>query len=248
MYKKVLFILLSQLAINFTFAQSTIFKCIDSEGGISYTSDKNNNCEKTSLGNFNKSTILNKLPGISSIKTPNISGDHVVSDEQKIKDQKRSMILQNELNQEKNELQTVSDMLKKIDKNGDEKQINQLKSMEELHKKNIASIQKELGISKSVEMIAVTPRQPLVKGLPLSMPNEDEQQKLIASVAPNNKKNDQKIEFLPKKNEKPTVAQEEKIKEPEAIRVSVDSVDKPLITNSSIKKKFIPLDFTNQKK
>jgi hypothetical protein len=176
--KLLTFLILSIVGIP-AFAQSIIYKCIDANGDISYSTDATSNrCEKTNLGKIDKGNSLNKPMTISnnSFTNSNIAPT-VNNSEQIVRDQKRAVILQGELSQEKGQLKTILDMIAKAD-NSDGKQIDQLKKMEETHKRNIASLEKELGIKSQNNVI----NPPI--SLPFNLPKGTEQVELVQAPTP----------------------------------------------------------------
>lgn len=173
------FLILSIVGVP-TFAQGVIYKCVDANGDISYSSDANSNrCEKTNLGKIDKGNSLNK-PTISNPNNnsfTNVSVAPTVNNtEQILRDQRRIMILQGELSQEKNLLKTVLDMIAKAD-TSDGTQIDQLKKMELTHKRNIASLEKELGAKG--QLAAKPP-----VNLPSGLPKGAEQVELVQAPVP----------------------------------------------------------------
>jgi hypothetical protein len=162
-----------------TFAQGIIYKCVDANGDISYSTDATSNrCEKTNLGKIDKGNILNKPTAASSNSFTNSNVDSTVNNsEQIVRDQKRAVILQGELSQERSQLKTVLDMMAKAD-NNDSKQIEQLKKMEDTHKRNIVSLEKELGI-KSQNVVGNPP-----SSLPFNLPKGADQVELVQAPIP----------------------------------------------------------------
>lgn len=247
MNKKIIFLFLSTLSIQ-SFAQGIIYKCTDSEGNIAYMNESksNSNCEKTNLAKVDKSTIINKATPINTNNPATINigvGDNVVSEEQKIRDQKRAVILQNELAQEKSQLKTVVDMLSKLKSTDDENQISQLKNMVDAHKRNIASLEKELGVKGDIDL---TPKVATKQnGLPFALPKEiDVSDVQIVQVKPH--------------VEKPVVAAKQAptpVKQVAQVNQSITPVvlvekkqeevqyvpENSLISNKSLKKKLEPV-------
>jgi hypothetical protein len=160
------------------YAQGVIYKCVDANGDISYSSDANSNrCEKTNLGKIDKGNSLNKPASPTNNSFTNVSVAPTVNNtDQIVRDQKRIMILQGELSQEKNLLKTVLDMIAKAD-SSDGSQVDQLKKMELTHKRNIASLEKELGVKGQL------PANPPA-GLPLGLPKGAEQVELVQAPIP----------------------------------------------------------------
>ena len=144
---------------HFAVAENVIYKCTSSAGEVTYqnNSGDKNECEKTNFASFpsinffkqdSKTKIINNSKKISaSSKSDNAVSNTFVSEEQKTRDTKRSLILNQELAQEKEQLTTVSNMLKNLkDSNSkDNSQINQLEELRTSHLNNINAIQRELG-------------------------------------------------------------------------------------------------------
>jgi hypothetical protein len=140
------------------FAENVIYKCTSSSGEVTYQNNAGDKseCEKTNFAsfpslNFFKPEVKPKTNNkvVSSSKTEN-NVSSFVSDEQKIHDSKRALILNQELSQEKEQLNTVSNMLKNLkDSNSkDSSQITQLEELKNSHINNINAIQRELGTVK----------------------------------------------------------------------------------------------------
>lgn len=165
--KKIL-LLSSLLLSNLTYADNVIYKCTSSTGEVTYQNNMGNKseCTKTNFASFPNINIFKadslkkSLPHSSNTATGNNSlsanssseKNNNVSEEQKIRDSKRILILTQELNQEKEQLNTVSVMLKNL-KDTNSKDTNQMSQLEELknsHVNNIAAIERELGTSKTV--------------------------------------------------------------------------------------------------
>lgn len=213
------------------FAQGVIYKCTDANGEISYSTDSTSGkCEKTNLAKIDKSNILNKPGYVVNANNQNAGGENVNitvnSSDQIVRDQKRATILQGELTQERTQLKTVLEMLSKADKN-DASQIGQLKKMEEAHKRNITSLEKELGIKSDINLAA----KPIPGNLPFALPKESQDVELVEAPKPPQAK-----EYAPKspytiidpaKIAKPSVATENV--QPNVANVGVASaVNKPV--------------------
>lgn len=185
------------LGLNTTYAlaQSEIYKCTQPDGNVLYLNDRTQmkglNCDKTDLAKLDKLTILNKPVAIvkntSSNSTMTNVGNSIESAEQKVRDEKRALILRQELSQEQNQLKTVAEMLKNVEKSSDAAQIEQLKKMQDNHMRNIASLQKELGVKSDVELV-VNPQMLAnisKSSLPTAMPVEVSKQN-TSSIVSNN--------------------------------------------------------------
>ncbi len=245
------FILLSIVGVP-SFAQGVIYKCTDANGDISYSSESTTGrCEKTNLAKLDNGNILNKPTSFNNNSSSSSVAPTVQNSDQIVRDQKRAAILQGELSQEKTQLQTVLLMISKADKN-DSTQIEHLKKMEQTHKRNIASLEKELGIKNEIQ-IANTP-----KGLPFTLPGVEQveivqpppirdssyQNKVVSN--PNIKSNAPYILINPSATNKtvtnnPVAAVEAnppiQIVKPEVVK----EVREPAaITNKSLKKRFAP--------
>lgn len=162
------------------FSQGVVYKCIDADGAISYSSDANSNrCEKTNLGKIDQGNILNKPTSSNNSSFTKVSVPTVSNPDQIARDQKRMIILQGELSQEQSQLKIILEMISKVDKN-DNSQIGQLKKMEETHKRNIASLEKELGIKAQTQPVKnISPNV-----LPFSLPKGAEQVELVDTPLP----------------------------------------------------------------
>lgn len=161
------------------YAQGVVYKCIDANGEISYSSDANSGrCEKTNLGKVDRGNSLNKPTSSNNNSFTNASvAPTVQNTDQIVRDQKRIMILQGELSQEKNLLKTVLEMISKAD-TSDGSQIDQLKKMELTHKRNIASLEKELGVKSQL------PNNNIPFGVPTGLPKGVEQVELVEAPVP----------------------------------------------------------------
>lgn len=162
---KRIFIISSLFLFHTAYADNVIYKCTSSTGEITYQNNMGdrNECTKTNFASFpsinffkqdapkakpvnsNNSTVANN----SSEK--NVSNNNV-SEEQRIRDSKRALILTQELSQEKEQLNTVSLMLKNLkDTNSkDNNQISQLEELKNSHVNNITAIERELGNTKNI--------------------------------------------------------------------------------------------------
>jgi len=134
-------------------ADNTIFKCVEADGSVTYlnTSARQGNCTKTDLANPEKVSIVSsndRLERKISIPGAKISSQKLddTSAEQFLRDSKRVLILQKELQQEQEQLNTINNMIKNA--NGDPEQAKQLAEMQNTHKGNIAALEKELGANK----------------------------------------------------------------------------------------------------
>ena len=163
------------------YAQNVIFKCVDNEGNTTYlnvTSAKSGSCTRTDLAQIDKLSIVESSG--KSMKSSSAGPITMVikDDEQRIRDSKRQLILTSELNDEKEQLETVNNMLKNVNAQ-DSGQSSQLLEMQQTHQKNIASLEKELGKST----LASSDKTPVISvvstkeqnssnalNLPISMP------------------------------------------------------------------------------
>lgn len=162
-------LLLSGLFLsNLTYADNVIYKCTSSTGEVTYQNNmgNKNECTKTNFASFPninifKADSVKKTTSHSSNNNggSNFIGTNVaqeknnnISEDQKLRDTKRVLILTQELNQEKEQLNTVSLMLKNL-KDTNSKDTNQIAQLEELknsHVNNITAIERELGNSKNL--------------------------------------------------------------------------------------------------
>lgn len=181
MNKNKIFTLLLLSTVGFpAFAQGVIYKCTDSSGEVSYSTEaQSSKCEKTNLAKIDKGNIINK-PSVLTNSSTNNSEVKVPGSEQIIRDQKRFVILQGELTQEKSLLKTILEMLSKAEKN-DTAQLSQLKKMEDTHKRNIAALEKELGLKGDIQLSSTsTPKtNNIPSGLPFSLPKEAGEVQLV---------------------------------------------------------------------
>lgn len=224
---KLLYILFTILPIT-SYAQGEIFKCVDSNGNITYANDNSFGvCQKTNLGQIDKGRIINKVPSDNKEESQN-------------REQKRAAILKGELTQEKNQLQSVSEMLKKTN---DSEQIKKLNELEAMHRRNVNALQKELGKTSDVELLLPSNiNQPNVsnKDLPIGLPTENKQEKngILSDVFNMFKKGSNKGD---NNNENKTISNtdnpieiQREIKSEEVKRIPLET---NLITNKSIKNK-----------
>lgn len=224
---KLLIILLGVFVNNVYSQQSDVFKCVDENGGITYSNTSNNGvCQKTSLGNIDKGKIINK-----------VNSNQTQSD----RDQKRASILNGELLQEKAQLESVQGMLRKTT---DPEQLKKLNEMNEVHKRNVNALQKELGKNADVELLLPSniKQNDINKTIPIGLPTEptktNDNKGLLSEI----------IDTFKNKNTKST---EDSTTQPQTnveskmnIETNTDNVDTikrvpletNLITNKSIKK------------
>jgi hypothetical protein len=251
--KNFIFILFFSISIP-SFAQGIIYKCTDDEGNTTYINETNisgKNCEKTNLAKIDRGNTLNKPTVFVDPNQPkqnNTPITNIDNSEQIIRDQKRKAILQEELNQERTQLKTVTDMLKNIKEGNEGKEFLQLKKMEEAHKRNIAALEKDIGL-KEVPTNPTQANSMAPKGLPFTLPTDVQ---LVTppnmpqamqpnmgqnQVTQNNSISQQNIKTnTPNINEQLTKP-EEPIKKVEIVRESYS----PLITNKSLKNQsFMP--------
>lgn len=153
---------------NLTYADNVIYKCTSSTGEVTYQNNmgNKNECTKTNFASFPNINIFktdavkktasrssNDNVGSNSIGTTLAQDKNTsIIEEQKLRDTKRVLILTQELNQEKEQLNTVSVMLKNLkDTNSkDSNQIAQLEQLKNSHLNNITAIERELGNSKNL--------------------------------------------------------------------------------------------------
>ena len=158
--KKIFFIFIL-LNTSSAFAENVIYKCTSTTVEITYqnNSGEKNECVKTNFASFPNINVfkldeqkIKKNNTIHNSEPENMTTKNSYSDEQKIRDSKRALILSQELNQENEQLNTVATMLKNLkDSNSkDSTQISQLEELKKSHENNIASIQKELGNTKII--------------------------------------------------------------------------------------------------
>lgn len=156
------FMIVTLFLFHNVYAQNVIYKCLSSTGEITYQNNVGDKkeCTKTNFAsypsiNFFKSDAPKKLATVNSkssgVKEVNIANSSV-NEEQRLRDGKRSVILGQELSQEKEQLITVSEMLKNLKevKSNDSGQINQLEELKLSHVNNITAIERELGSVKQV--------------------------------------------------------------------------------------------------
>lgn len=155
-------ILLSGLFLfQLAHADNVIYKCTSSTGEVTYQNNMGDKteCTKTNFAsfpniNFFKTDNVKKSSSVSTSNAVNYSPEKNtnISEEQRIRDAKRALILTQELNQEKEQLNTVSSMLKNLkDSNSkDSTQISQLEELKTSHVNNITAIERELGTAKNV--------------------------------------------------------------------------------------------------
>ncbi len=238
--KKFIFILLLSISIP-TFAQGVIYKCTDSDGNITYINETNisgKQCEKTNLAKIDKGNTLNK-PTVfvdpNQPKSNNNSNSNIDNSEQILRDQKRKTILQEELNQEKNQLKTVTDMLKNIKEGNENNEFLQLKKMEEAHKRNIAALEKDIG-PKEISVNSSQANQMAPKGLPFTLPT-DVQLVTPPNMPQVNSNNSGTTQNLKSNTIESVAKTEEPLKKVEIVRETYS----PLITNKSLKNQsFMP--------
>jgi hypothetical protein len=152
-----------------SYAQSIVYKCTDSSGNISYTNNKGMGCSRTDLADPEKSSAMvirndrafKKLDtsGFAGLGNTNVA---VNNDEQRFRDSKRQLILSHELDDEKQQLDTVNSMLKNANGSQDSQQVAQLTEMQQTHMKNIADLQKQLGVANTVAPVVVATSRPKV--------------------------------------------------------------------------------------
>lgn len=133
-------------------ADDTIYKCVDATGNIAYVNlpgkTKNNGCTKTNLGNVDKAPMTVRAYKTSSlVSSSSFSGNvpNVVSVEQQNRDDKRTIILAKEFEEESKQLDLVKNMIKNTQGNADKAQFEQLQQMQKNHERNLASLSRELG-------------------------------------------------------------------------------------------------------
>jgi hypothetical protein len=160
---KKLFLLSIMFVSELSFSQGVVYKCVDSEGMITYQNSSENKdlkCDKTSLGNVENLSIYKPISSIEKKESPKdnkeISSTKSLNAENPSVDEGRKKILTKELSGEKDELVTVISMLDNLKKSLgdkiDEKVSQQIKMLQDLkltHENNISSLEKELGLNKS---------------------------------------------------------------------------------------------------
>ncbi len=185
-----------------SFAQSTVFKCVDSEGNISYVNkEESAKCKSTNLGVVDKSATLNK-GSVNSVSSNSIADNNFnpnTNSEQIIRDKKRLLILKNELSQEVEQKKTIESMLSKIPANlSQSEEYQKLNNLFNNHKKNIESLEKEIAnISKSIPNESVVNNNmgiPTNIAPPVSLPNNlnikiDPNVQLVAPPTTSNENN-----------------------------------------------------------
>jgi len=146
-----------------SYAQSVVYKCTDSSGNISYTNNKGTDCSRTDLADPDKSSamVIRNDRAFKKLDTSGFAGTgntnvEVNNDEQRFRDSKRQLILSHELDDEKQQLDTVNNMLKNANGSKDSQQVTQLTEMQQTHLKNIADLQKQLGVSTNAPVVVVT--------------------------------------------------------------------------------------------
>lgn len=146
---KTLFIF--SLCSNFyiSYAGDVIFKCIDNLDNVTYlniTSDNMSNCKKTNLANLdNNSTVTSSKPKNKALNNTSINNaSFIKDDEQSLRENKKQLILKKELDEEKEQLTLVNNMLTKVNSKDTQQQL-QLSEMKSTHERNIISLEKELG-------------------------------------------------------------------------------------------------------
>jgi hypothetical protein len=133
-------------------AHADIFKCVDSNGHITYSNIADKNCKKLSLDPLPSSSTPSTAK--ASVKTPTPSNFPKVDDNsQKSRDTDRRRILDGELETEQKNLEQAKAALaeQQAVRNGDEKnyqrvedRLQPFKDKVALHERNIDAIQKEL--------------------------------------------------------------------------------------------------------
>lgn len=152
MKKSVLLISAMISLCSLAHADDTIYKCVDATGSVAYVNlpgkTKNNGCTKTNLGNVDKAPMTVKAYKTNSlVSSSSFSGNvpNVVSIEQQNRDDKRTVILSKEFEEESKQLDLVKNMLKTTQGNADKIQFEQLQQMQKNHERNLASLSRELG-------------------------------------------------------------------------------------------------------
>jgi septal ring factor EnvC (AmiA/AmiB activator) len=128
---------------------SEIYKCVDENGVVSYVNIGiiNKNCKKTSLTKIDKIGVVKANKFVKSdFSGEEFSKDKSVVKNLKEKENKRKAVLKQELQDEKDQLSTVSGMLKNIDKTNKDNapQIHHLEEMIDQHQKNINVLETEI--------------------------------------------------------------------------------------------------------
>lgn len=146
------------------YADNTIYKCISSSGEVTYqnTSGEKTECTKTNLASFPNVNIfktenIKKTNSIiSTVFNNNIEKKTTINEEQRTRDMKRSLILTQELNEEKEQLTTVSSMLNNLKDthSKDSSQVSQLEELKISHINNINAIERELSTTKNINKVS----------------------------------------------------------------------------------------------
>lgn len=156
-------------------AQSTVYKCEDAKGVVSYLNEPQNGftCNKTDLGNIKNMAAIKNEGGLkqnfpaTSQKAQDFNQKINQPQKDNEADLKRFAILTKELNDEKSQLATVSNMLKNIPESSVE-DFKKMKSLEQNHKRNIETLEQQLAKinPNNKETKAVVN----ASGLPLNIP------------------------------------------------------------------------------
>ena len=154
MIKQTILLCIFTLGVPFSVnASNTIFKCVNpSDGSVTYLNTFEGNsgkCKQTDLATIDKLSTVSSMGRTTSRTTTGTASSVTVTNEQVIRDAKRELILNKELTSEKDQLTVINNMLKNVNTN-DKEQFNKLKEMQQTHQRNINSLQKELGLAKTV--------------------------------------------------------------------------------------------------
>lgn len=155
-------------------AQSTVYKCVSSQGIVSYLNEPQSgyNCQKTELGSIKNMAMIKNEGGLPKSTSSTSSASYTSSD--KIKDfnekitkhetsneteLRRLVILNKELEDEKKQLDTMKKMMSNIaDKNSQD--FIRLKDIASSHQRNIDTLEGQIA--------KISPRE--TKILPLNIP------------------------------------------------------------------------------
>lgn len=161
---KKIFIIISLFLFHNAHAENVIYKCTSDTGEITYqnNSGDRHDCNKTNFASYPSINFFkpdapkkfsNNTSSANSVVKEQSNSSSNVSEEQRVRDGKRVLILGQELSQEKEQLTTVSEMLKNLKEATpkDSAQIAQLEELKLSHINNITAIDRELGNTKVVQ-------------------------------------------------------------------------------------------------
>lgn len=183
----------SLFILQSAYAENVIYKCTSNTGEVTYQNNAGDRteCSKTNFASFpNINFFKQDLPKSKDLNSGNVASNNmkttnsipVVSEEQRIRDSKRALILSQELAQEKEQLNTVSVMLKNLkDSNSkDSAQISQLEELKNSHVNNVTAIERELGNTK----IIVNNNELKIEKASLPMPNNNQPMMITKAISP----------------------------------------------------------------